>query len=44
MALSDPAAEFEETAVKAVPLLTLTGGAFPGREVTGADRLAGSAR
>lgn len=30
VALSDPAAEFEETAVKAAPLLALTGGGFPG--------------
>lgn len=29
--LSDPAAEFEETAVKATPLLTLLGASFPGR-------------
>ncbi|MEV7021663.1 aminodeoxychorismate synthase component I [Kitasatospora sp. NPDC093558] len=32
IALSDPAAEFEETAVKAAPLLRLTGARFPGRE------------
>ncbi|WP_042174452.1 aminodeoxychorismate synthase component I [Streptomyces sp. NBRC 110035] len=32
IALSDPAAEFEETAVKAAPLLRLLGAAFPGRE------------
>ncbi|MFI5528746.1 aminodeoxychorismate synthase component I [Kitasatospora sp. NPDC051853] len=33
IALSDPAAEYEETAVKAAPLLALAGGAeFPGRE------------
>ncbi|MFI2508882.1 aminodeoxychorismate synthase component I [Streptomyces sp. NPDC018972] len=31
IALSDPAAEFEETAVKAAPLLRLLGTAFPGR-------------
>ncbi|WP_406730615.1 aminodeoxychorismate synthase component I [Streptomyces sp. NBC_01794] len=31
-ALSDAEAEFEETAVKAEPLLALTGGAFPGRK------------
>ncbi len=31
VALSDPAAEFEETAVKAAPLLRLLGAAFPGR-------------
>ncbi|MFF5802120.1 aminodeoxychorismate synthase component I [Streptomyces sp. NPDC012746] len=31
IALSDSEAEFEETAVKAGPLLSLTGGAFPGR-------------
>lgn len=30
--LSDAEAEFEETAVKAEPLLALTGGAFPGRK------------
>ncbi|WNZ13655.1 aminodeoxychorismate synthase component I [Streptomyces sp. 11x1] len=30
-ALSDPEAEFEETAVKAAPLLALIGGEFPGR-------------
>jgi para-aminobenzoate synthetase len=29
-ALSDPAAEFEETAVKAAPLLRLLGAPFPG--------------
>ncbi|MEV8565864.1 aminodeoxychorismate synthase component I [Streptomyces sp. NPDC051322] len=32
IALSDPAAEFEETAVKSAPLLALSGGRFPGRE------------
>lgn len=32
--LSDPAAEFEETAVKATPLLTLLGASFPGRADT----------
>ncbi len=32
VALSDPAAEFEETAVKAAPLLALTGGGFPGAD------------
>ncbi|MER7762584.1 aminodeoxychorismate synthase component I [Streptomyces sp. NPDC097619] len=31
VALSDPAEEFEETAVKAAPLLALTGDGFPGR-------------
>ncbi|OAR23651.1 aminodeoxychorismate synthase, component I [Streptomyces sp. ERV7] len=31
VALSDPEAEFEETAVKSAPLLALTGAAFPGR-------------
>ncbi|OSC57060.1 aminodeoxychorismate synthase component I, partial [Streptomyces sp. BF-3] len=31
VALSDAAAEFEETAVKAAPLLALTGAAFPDR-------------
>ncbi|MFR9798208.1 aminodeoxychorismate synthase component I [Streptomyces sp. MS06] len=36
-ALSDPAAEFEETAVKAAPLLALVGGAFPGRRPSPAD-------
>jgi para-aminobenzoate synthetase len=35
IALSDPAAEFEETAVKAAPLLRLTGAAFPEREQDG---------
>ncbi|MBC2876328.1 MULTISPECIES: aminodeoxychorismate synthase component I [Streptomyces] len=37
VALSDPAAEFEETAVKATPLLRLLGAGFPGRRpaVTG---------
>ncbi|GAA0601551.1 aminodeoxychorismate synthase component I [Streptomyces crystallinus] len=30
-ALSDPEAEFEETAVKSAPLLALTGASFPGR-------------
>ncbi len=33
VALSDPAAEFEETAVKAEPLLRLLGVEFPGREL-----------
>jgi para-aminobenzoate synthetase len=33
-ALSDPEAEFEETAVKAAPLLALVGGEFPGRRQT----------
>ncbi len=32
VALSEPEAEFEETAVKAAPLLGLLGAAFPGRE------------
>ncbi|MEU9003420.1 aminodeoxychorismate synthase component I [Streptomyces sp. NPDC048551] len=32
IALSDPTAEFEETAVKSAALLALTGQAFPGRE------------
>ncbi|MER6997625.1 aminodeoxychorismate synthase component I [Streptomyces sp. NPDC000410] len=31
VALSDPSAEFEETAVKAAPFLALTGREFPGR-------------
>ncbi|PWI43213.1 aminodeoxychorismate synthase component I [Streptomyces sp. ICBB 8177] len=31
VALSDPEAEFEETAVKSAPLLALTGADFPGR-------------
>ncbi|KUM69457.1 aminodeoxychorismate synthase component I [Streptomyces curacoi] len=35
IALSDPAAEFEETAVKAAPLLQLTGAAFPERQQDG---------
>ena len=30
-ALSDPAAEYEETAVKAIALLSLIGQEFPGR-------------
>ncbi|MGW7006214.1 aminodeoxychorismate synthase component I [Streptomyces sp. NPDC054933] len=33
VALSDPEEEFEETAVKAAPLLALTGGEFPQRHV-----------
>lgn len=39
IALSDPEAEFEETAVKAAPLLALTRGGFPGRagQATAAD-------
>ncbi|MBL3808123.1 aminodeoxychorismate synthase component I [Streptomyces sp. BRB081] len=37
IALSDPADEFEETAVKAAPLLRLLNTAFPGREAPGAD-------
>ncbi|MEU5419654.1 aminodeoxychorismate synthase component I [Streptomyces sp. NPDC020799] len=32
IALSDPEAEFEETAVKAAPLLALARGGFPGRD------------
>lgn len=32
VALSDPAAEYEETAVKAAPVLGLLGTGFPGRE------------
>ncbi|AEW93835.1 MULTISPECIES: aminodeoxychorismate synthase component I [Streptomycetaceae] len=36
VALSDPAAEFEETAVKAAPLLALTATEFPGRADAGA--------
>ncbi len=42
VALSDPAAEFEETAVKAAPLLALTGADFPGPATTphpAADRV-----
>jgi para-aminobenzoate synthetase len=35
VALSDPVAEFEETAVKAEPLLRLLGATFPGREADG---------
>ncbi|MEV7436703.1 aminodeoxychorismate synthase component I [Streptomyces griseoviridis] len=35
IALSDPAAEFEETAVKATPLLRLLGTGFPGRDAPG---------
>ncbi|MGW8066314.1 aminodeoxychorismate synthase component I [Streptomyces ziwulingensis] len=35
IALSDPAAEFEETAVKATPVLRLLGARFPGREASG---------
>ncbi|MFA1548649.1 aminodeoxychorismate synthase component I [Actinomadura chokoriensis] len=37
-ALSDPAAEFEETAVKAAPLLRLLDVPFPGRPDTGTAR------
>lgn len=37
IALSDPADEFEETAVKAAPLLRLLDTAFPGREAPGKD-------
>ncbi|MGG7612585.1 aminodeoxychorismate synthase component I, partial [Streptomyces sp. ZG43] len=37
IALSDPADEFEETAVKAAPLLRLLDTAFPGREAPGRD-------
>ncbi|MFI2428220.1 aminodeoxychorismate synthase component I [Streptomyces sp. NPDC018955] len=49
IALSDPAAEFEETAVKAAPLLRLLGTAFPGRvdladdDADGADGAAAGA-
>ncbi|PAK24306.1 aminodeoxychorismate synthase, component I, partial [Streptomyces sp. alain-838] len=39
IALSDPAAEFEETAVKATPMLRLLGARFPGREESGGDLL-----
>ncbi|WP_199578503.1 aminodeoxychorismate synthase component I, partial [Streptomyces sp. CRB46] len=39
IALSDPAAEFEETAVKAAPMLRLLGARFPGREEPGGDLL-----
>ncbi|WP_320774084.1 aminodeoxychorismate synthase component I [Streptomyces sp. CRN 30] len=37
IALSDPGAEYEETAVKATPLLRLLGTAFPGREAPRED-------
>ncbi|MFE9681778.1 aminodeoxychorismate synthase component I [Streptomyces sp. NPDC006285] len=37
IALSDPVDEFEETAVKATPLLRLLGARFPGREAPGED-------
>ncbi len=43
IALSDPAAEFEETAVKAAPLLRLLGTEFPGRPDLADDTAAGSA-
>ncbi|WP_260333213.1 aminodeoxychorismate synthase component I [Streptomyces beigongshangae] len=45
IALSDPVDEFEETAVKATPLLRLLGARFPGREAPGEDlaRLGGGA-
>jgi para-aminobenzoate synthetase len=39
VALSDPAEEFEETAVKAAPLLRLLGATFPGREQERRTRL-----
>ncbi|MGD3108950.1 aminodeoxychorismate synthase component I [Streptomyces sp. YGL11-2] len=35
VALSEPMAEYEETAVKAAPLLALTRGGFPGRDAPG---------
>src|SRR5690606_6939570 len=38
VALSDPAAEYEETAVKAIPLLRALGIAFPGADPDGATR------
>jgi len=38
VALSDPAAEYEETAVKAIPLLRALGIAFPGADPGGATR------
>ncbi|MER7900592.1 aminodeoxychorismate synthase component I [Streptomyces sp. NPDC096046] len=37
VALSDPAEEFEETAVKAAPLLDLTDTGFPGRDTAAAQ-------
>ncbi|MEV4921009.1 aminodeoxychorismate synthase component I [Streptomyces tirandamycinicus] len=40
IALSDPEREFEETAVKAAPLLALLGAAFPGRDSGGPGALA----
>jgi para-aminobenzoate synthetase len=43
VALSDPAAEFEETAVKTAPLLALTRSGFPGRDTAESPRLAGNA-
>ncbi|MEK8173894.1 chorismate-binding protein [Streptomyces sp. M19] len=44
IALSDPAAEFEETAVKAAPLLRLLGAGFPGRETVEGTRRARTGR
>ncbi|MFE9481616.1 aminodeoxychorismate synthase component I [Streptomyces spororaveus] len=45
VALSDAAAEFEETAVKSAPLLMLTGAGFPGRyETPQRSRSGGAAR
>ncbi|MFC0439920.1 aminodeoxychorismate synthase component I [Kutzneria buriramensis] len=38
IALSDPESEFEETAVKAAPMVRLTGGAFPRAEPASATR------
>ncbi|MEU9356107.1 aminodeoxychorismate synthase component I [Streptomyces griseoloalbus] len=43
IALSDPAAEFEETAVKAAPLLRLLGATFPGRADLAGDAVADAA-
>ena len=43
VALSDPAAEYEETAVKAIPLLRALGIAFPGADLTGGPAEAGRA-
>ncbi|MBT2397435.1 aminodeoxychorismate synthase component I [Streptomyces sp. ISL-100] len=43
VALSDPEAEFEETAVKSAPLLMLTGAGFPGRRETSEPSRSGGA-
>lgn len=43
-ALSDPEAEFEETAVKAAPLLALLGTEFPGRDTSLGASFTGTSR